>query len=122
MKRIVLWLSVVLIAVMVGVSISYAAVLNLRATWTANTETDLAGYNLYRTDGTRLKLNPVIIAIPAVNYNFSVTVPDNSTGTMTFVLTAVDTAGNESLDSLTASRVYDLVPPVKPVGFIINFQ
>ena len=122
MKRIILWLSVVLIGVMVGVSIGYAAVLNLRATWTANTETDLAGYNLYRTDGARLKLNPIIIAIPAVNYNFSVTVPDNSTGTMTFVLTAVDTAGNESLDSLTASRTYDIVPPSRPVGFIINFQ
>ena len=122
MKRIILWLSAILIAILLGTGISYAAVLNLRATWTANLETDLAGYNLYRTDGTRLKLNPTLIVIPAVLYNFSVTVPDNSTGTMTFVLTAVDTTGNESLDSLTANRTYDLVPPARPTTLGVNFQ
>lgn len=118
MKRIIL----IVLAVLLMSTMAQAAIINLRATWTANIETDLAGYNLYRTDGTRLKINPTLIVIPAVQYDFSVTVPDNSTGTMTFVLTAVDTTGNESPDSLTASRVYDLVPPVRPTGFIINFR
>jgi len=118
MNRIVL----MVLAMVFMSSVAFGAILNLKATWTANTETDLAGYNLYRTDGTRLKINPTLIIIPAIQYDFSVTVPDNSTGTMTFVLTAVDQTGNESLDSLTASKVYDLVPPVRPTGFIINFR
>jgi hypothetical protein len=118
MKRIIL----IIISILLMSTMAQAAIINLRATWTANAETDLAGYNLYRTDGTRLKLNPTIIVIPAVQYDFSVTVPDNSFGIMTFVLTAVDATGNESLDSNTASRIYDLVPPVRPTGFIINFR
>ena len=86
----------------------------------------MAGYNLYRTDGTRLKLNPALIpflttGVPTAQYLFSLTVPDNSSGTMTFVMTAVDTSGNESLDSNTASKIYDLVPPVKPTGLMISF-
>src|SRR3990172_6332966 len=101
-------LILVVLAILLTVGMAEAAILNLRATWVSNTETDLAGYNLYRTDGTRLKINPALILIPLVQYNFSVTVPDNSTGTMTFVLTAVDAMGNESLDSNTASRLYDL--------------
>jgi len=122
MKRILIIGLIVLGFTLCALRSAPCAVLNLRATWTANTEPDLAGYNLYRTDGTRLKINPALILIPAVLYNFSVTVPDNSTGTMTFVLTAVDAMGNESLDSNTASRLYDLVPPAKPIGMIINFQ
>lgn len=118
MKRIIL----IVVAILLMSTMAQAAIINLRATWTANIETDLAGYNLYRTDGTRLKINPTLIVIPAVQYDFSVTVPDNSTGTMTFVLTAVDATGNESPDSLAASRVYDLVPPVRPAGVIINFR
>lgn len=101
---------------------SFGAIINLKATWTPNTEADMAGYNLYRTDGTRLKLNPALIPHPPVlPYTFSVTVPDNSSGTMTFVLTAVDSSGNESLDSITASKAYDLIPPVKPTNLSINF-
>jgi hypothetical protein len=103
-------------------SVCFSATLNLKATWTPNTESDMAGYNLYRTDGTRLKLNPALIPHPPVlPYNFSVTVPDNSSGTMTFILTAVDTTGNESLDSATASKIYDLVPPSKPIGLTISY-
>jgi endoglucanase len=98
------------------------ATLSLKATWTPNTEPDMAGYNLYRTDGTRLKLNPALIPHPPVlPYSFSLTVPDNSSGTMTFVLTAVDTSGNESPDSNTASKTYDLAPPAAPKAFSITF-
>lgn len=117
MKKLALVLAILLTPVL-----SFGAILNLKATWTPNTETDLAGYNLYRTDGTRLKINPALIPASIVQpYLFSVTVPDNSSGTMTFVLTAVDTSGNESSDSIPANRVYDLVPPTRPIGFTVNF-
>jgi hypothetical protein len=118
MKRIVL----MVLAMVLMASCAFGAIINLRATWTPNTEADMAGYNLYRTDGTRLKLNPALIVHPPVlPYLFSVTVPDNSSGTMTFVLTAVDNSGNESLDSIAASKSYDLIPPARPTTLIINF-
>jgi hypothetical protein len=121
MKKIFLAIIVVLLTGLISSS-CYGAIINLKATWTMNTETDVVGYNLYRTDGTRLKLNPTLIPHPAVQpYLFSVTVPDNSSGTMTFVLTAVDTSNLESLDSDTASKTYDLVPPAKPAKPNITF-
>ena len=117
MKKIILIMAIVLMA-----SSVFAASISLKATWTPNTEADMAGYNLYRTDGTRLKLNPALIPHPPVlPYSFIVNVPDNSSGTMTFVITAVDTTGNESADSNTASKAYDLVPPIKPVGLTVGF-
>jgi len=117
MKKIILIMAIVLMA-----SSTFGASISLKAIWTPNTEADMAGYNLYRTDGTRLKLNPALIPHPPVlPYNFIVSVPDNSSGTMTFVLTAVDSIGNESPDSNTASRPYDLVPPAKPVGLTVGF-
>lgn len=115
MKRISFFL--VLFFMLVLYSSSFGATLLLKATWTINTESDMAGYNLYRTDGTRTKINTTLIAHPPVlPYNFSVTVPDNSQGTLTFVLTAVDTGQNESEDSNTAPFVYDVLKPAKPVG------
>ena len=94
------------------------ATLNLEGTWTPPTTytngaplTDLASYNLYETDTTRT----LIVNIPATvaqPYLFSVTVADGSQGTLTFVITAVDTSGNESADSAPASYQYNLSPPV----------
>ncbi len=96
-------------------TLAFSATLNIRATWTPNTEGDMAGYNLYRTDGSRVKINSVLIPHPpTLPYAFSVTVPDASSGTLTFVLTAVDTSGNESADSNTASYSYDFVAPGAP--------
>ena len=103
------WIVIVLITIIVSCGSAFGATLNLKATWTANTETDMASYKLYRTDGTRTLIGT--IAHPTTSYNFSVTVTDNSSGTLTYVLTAVDTAGNESADSATASFSYDLVVP-----------
>jgi len=114
MKRIIL----LAIGIVLMASVSWGASLNLKAAWTPNTETDMAGYNLYRTDGTRLKINTILIVHPpTLPYLFVITVPDNSQGTATFVLTAVDTTGNESDDSNTVPFVYDVLKPVKPVGF-----
>ena len=73
----------------------------------------MAGYNLFRTDGTRVKINSTLIPFrtggsPTATYNFSVTVPDQSAGTLTFVLDAVDTSNNQSTDSNLAAYNYDL--------------
>lgn len=114
MKRIIL----LAIGIVLMASVSWGANLNLKASWTPNTEVDMAGYNLYRTDGTRIKINtPLITHPPTLPYLFTITVPDNSQGTATFVLTAVDISGNESEDSNTVPFVYDVLKPVKPVGF-----
>ena len=106
---------------------AFGATLTLKATWTPNTEPDMAGYNLYRTDGVRTKINTGLIPFlasgaPTTQYNFTVTVTDKTAGTMKFVLTAVDTGNNESLDSNTASFNYDLVPPAAPGNFSVTKQ
>jgi hypothetical protein len=111
------WIPLVLAVFLIFGGSASGATLSLKATWTPNTEPDMAGYNLYRTDGTRTKINATLIPFltgttPTAQYTFTVTVSGG--GTMTFVMTAVDTANNESLDSNTASYSYDLTPPAAP--------
>jgi hypothetical protein len=110
----------VLVIVMFFCGSAFGATLNLRATWTPNGETDMKEYRLYRTDGTRTLIGT--IPHPTTTYNFSVTVPDQSAGTLTFVLQAVDTNNNTSPDSLPASYSYnsDTVPPARPSGLTVQ--
>jgi hypothetical protein len=115
------WIALALMLLMVVCGTALGATLNLKATWTANTESDMAGYNLYRTDGTRTKINSTLIPHPpSLPYSFSVTVPDGSSGTLTFVLTAVDTGNNESADSTPASYSYDFVNPSAPKNLTVT--
>jgi len=102
MKRV----AISLIIIMVFFGSAFGANLNLNATWTLNTEPDMKEYRLYRTDGTRTLLG--ISPHPNKFPPFTVTVPDGSSGTLLFVVTAVDTSGNESADSSPASCSYDL--------------
>jgi hypothetical protein len=99
---------------------AFGGTLSLKATWTANTESDMKEYRLYRTDGTRTLVGT--IPHPTTLYNFSVTVPDQSAGTLTFVLTAVDTNNNESLDGTAASYNYslDTTPPSSPKNLSVT--
>lgn len=117
MKRIMLVLAMVLVMA----SVSMAADLALRATWTANTDTVTTGYKLYRTDGTRA----LVATIPGKTtalYNFTLTVPDGTTGTLRFVMTAIS-ATKESADSVTALYPFDLTPvPSVPGGLGIVAQ
>jgi hypothetical protein len=122
-KIILMLVSVVIFITFSG--IVFAGSIPLKATWTPNTETDMTGYNLYRTDGVRIKINTILIPHPpTLPYLFTVTVPDQSAGTLIFMLTAVDTNGNESFDSLPASYNYNLdtIPPAKPGGLGISHQ
>lgn len=112
------WIVLALVVFMVGCGSAFGATLNLKAAWAANTETDMASYKLYRTDGTRTLIGT--IPVPSTTYTFSVTVPDNSTGTLTFVLTAVNTSNLESADSAPASFPYNLVPPAAPKGLTVT--
>jgi len=116
------WMTLVLVIIMLFCGSALGATLNLRATWTANTEADMKEYRLYRTDGTRTLIGT--ITHPATSYNFSVTVADNSSGTLTFVLTAVDTNNNQSSDSTPASYTYNLdtIPPTSPRNLNVQNQ
>jgi hypothetical protein len=63
--------------------------------WTANTETDLAGYNVYRLeDQTTLRVNKELLRTPIFR---DTTAPPGRT--LTYYVTAVDLAGNESKGS-----------------------
>lgn len=95
------WVVVLLACTTIFCGYAFGATLNLRATWTANTEADMREYRLYRTDGTRTLIGTILH--PNTSHNFSVTVPDQSSGTLRFVLTAVDTNNNESADSSPAT-------------------
>lgn len=110
MKRIIL----IVISLVLMSSLVFGASLDLRATWVQNTEPDMASYRLYRTDGTRVLIGT--IAHPATTYDFTVNAPDGQDYTLTFVLTAVDTANNESGDSVTAPFFSNLQAPAAPGG------
>ena len=115
MKKIILFsLSMIFLG-----SITFAADLNLKALWTANTDNPSV-YKLYRTDGTRLLIGSV--NHPTTTLPFIITVANGTEGTLTFVLTAVDASGNESADSVVASYPFDLKPPAVPTGFGVTKQ
>ena len=116
------WVIILLAFITIFPGSAFGATLNLRATWTANTEADMREYRLYRTDGTRTLIGT--IAHPNTSHNFSVTVPDQSSGTLRFVLTAVDTNNNESLDGSPASYSYNLdtIPPAAPKNLSVQNQ
>jgi fibronectin type 3 domain-containing protein len=82
--------------------------------WSADTDGDLAGYRVYRriAGGTWAA---AAIATPTVNALHDVAVTNGTT--YEYRVTAVDTNGNESSASVTASATpRDLTPPAVPVG------
>lgn len=75
--------------------------------WNENTETDIAGYNVYRND---VKINTSLVGVPAYT-------DANLTEEMTYTykVTAVDTAGNESVMSdSVAATIPDYTAPDAP--------
>jgi hypothetical protein len=115
MKRIIL----ITLAIMLLSTLVFGANVPLKATWTPNTETDMKEYRLYRLDPTRILIG-TIPHPPVLPYNFTTTAPDGSEVLMTFVLTAVDQAGNESGDSNVATFPFDQMAPGVPKNVIIT--
>jgi len=71
-------------------------------TWTANTESDLAGYKVYRATASGAYGAPVAtISGSVVTY---IATGLQSGTTYFFVITAYDSAGNESLRSSEVSK------------------
>lgn len=108
------WVIVLLAILTIFWGLRFTATLNLRATWSANTKSDMKEYRPYRKEGTRTWIGT--LPHPKTSHNFSVTVPDQSSGNLKLVLTAVDTNNNESTDSSPVTYRYNLdpFPPVAP--------
>jgi len=88
-----------------------------QCTWTANTETDLAGYYLYwRTaSGSFSDTNRVQCAKTVTSQKLTGVVPTNTI----LALTAYDTAGNESAFSATVPFAADGSAPGSPAGLAV---
>jgi len=84
--------------------------------WNANTETDLAGYKLYR--GLGAAAPSFLTAFPKTAISGSDTTVPNTSQTVTYNLTAIDNAGNESLHSNNAVVTVDATPPQAPSGLV----
>ena len=107
------------------VSVSWAGVFaagevltDVSFAWTANTENDLLGYRVYRSEvsGTYNETNLVgTVDAPASQF-VDVAVPD---GTYFWAAAPVDTAGNESNLSNEVTATLDTVPPAPITDFHI---
>jgi fibronectin type 3 domain-containing protein len=85
--------------------------------WDDNGETDLAGYHVYRDTSFPVSLSSPVNASPIPTSQFTDTGVQNGQ-TYYYVVTAVDSSANESLESETVNAT-----PSLPVGSIlVNFQ
>ena len=124
-------LSAIICLTILSVSLAFAGTERITLGWDANTETDLAGYRLYTSStpgsyslvGKNPSLTPTNTSVSYVKSiaKPAVTMTTDMIGTdgqrIYFVLTAFDTAGNESGISNEVSYVFTDSPPAAPKGF-----
>lgn len=102
MKRLIFLL---LFVSVLAASLLYAA--TVQVSWDQNTEADMASYKVYQG-------NTVVGTVQHPTATFDVlNVPD---GIYTYYVSAVDTAGNESVKSDGASITVNTTAPAKPTG------
>ena len=104
--------------------VSFAGSVTL--TWTANTESDLAGYKVYRGNGVCSvgPLSPLMVSGNPVSLGKVTTYTDTTVpsfdGDLCYELTAFDTSSNESLHSNRVTKVINTIPPVPPLGLTVT--
>ena len=105
MKKLILTLAILLIP-----TLCFAAT-NVTLKWDANTETDLAGYRIYRSLTSGAGYSQVgEVAAPITEF-----VDQNiQDGTYFWVATAFDTSGNESGYSNEVTDILDSIAPAPP--------
>jgi fibronectin type 3 domain-containing protein len=87
----------------------------IQLNWTANTEPDVAGYNLLRSSsatGTFTKINTALLT--GTSYLDTTTTPGF---TAYYQLVAVDTSGNASTAAAASAFYGDVIPPATPKSF-----
>jgi len=89
--------------------------------WTANTETDLAGYKVYQSTVSGVYGTPIATLGKVMTY--TATLPQLTTSQVYYwTITAYDLAGNESPKSAQVSKLipaFDF-PPTAPVGITVQ--
>lgn len=85
-------------------------------TWNANAESDLAGYKIYRSVGTAPMTLLATVGKVTTYVDDPLPAIDGDIG---YALTAYDTAGNESVRSLTVTKTVNAIPPVAPTGLVV---
>ncbi len=85
-------------------------------TWTANSETDLAGYEVHRALGTAALT--LLQTVGKVTTFVDGSVP-NVSQNVSYALKAFDSAGNRSPLSATVIKTVDATPPQAPVGLTV---
>lgn len=95
-------------------------------TWTANGESDLAGYKIYRGNGVCAvgPLQPLVVSGNPVSLGKVTTFTDTTVpvfdGDLCYEITAFDTANNESPRSNRATKAINGIPPIAPTGLVIT--
>jgi len=100
--------------------VSYAATATL--TWDANTESDLAGYKIYRLFGTCPTVGPTFFlaqVAATVRTYVDTTVPDTIPGVI-YEITAIDAGGAESGKSNRVCKVLINVTPAAPTNLRVT--
>jgi fibronectin type 3 domain-containing protein len=91
----------------------------IKINWTKNTEGNVAGYRIYRSDSANGTFTLLNSALVTTNNYTDILAPVGQTSY--YRVTAVDVHGNESAYNTTsATRTSDTVAPAQPTGVIAN--